>query len=314
MFGLPVALDCCRDAPTPIEISSFSRRYGDIMRSIRLAWAIWMLSGFAAAAQVTNAAQVGGQGGGPFDDACRSGDVMIGYNVISGKAMNTFAAVCQAQNNGVLVGKNYGLRTWGKADYNGGPFFGADNPRCPAGSAIFAMEIWVNKFNELDSVKATCLPLRPNTVGVSFLNRSAPSGGQAVRSGESNCPPGTLAVGVTGRSGALVDAVGLACSPFPWHQEPKTTTPISSTQSTSKFVKVIRDADVYDRPAPPSGDKPKGTLARGTASVTLVKKGAPAFPNWYQLSWPGNPLGLDWVYSGQAAPDFVSLDPASLGP
>jgi hypothetical protein len=42
-------------------------------------------------------------------------------------------------------------------------------------------------------------------------------GGKATGSGASNCPNGMIAVGVTGRYGALVDSVGLKCSPFPWH-------------------------------------------------------------------------------------------------
>ena len=277
------------------------------MRSVCLVLAILVWSGFGAHAQVSNAPQVGGTGGGPFDDGCHSGDVLVGYNVITGKAMNRFAAVCQAQNNGVLTGSNYGLRTWGQADYNGGPFFGNETPRCPAGSAIFAMEVWVNKFNELDSVKATCLPLRPNTGAASFLQRTSTSGGQATRSGESNCPPGTLAIGVTGRSGALVDSLGLKCSPFSWHQA-SSTTPPKQLPPAQTFIRVLRDVDVYDRPAPPAGNRPKGTLAKGTGGVTLVRRGS---GGWYQVQWPGNPAGNDWVYS---AADFISLDPATLGP
>jgi len=187
------------------------------MRSIFLGSAILIGSVFAASAQVINAPVVGGPGGGPFDDPCRpDGSVLVGYNVTSGKAMNQFAAVCQAQNNGVLRGAVYGLRTWGKADNNG-----ADHivvaPRCPLGMAIRAMQIWVNKFKEIDSVEATCFELLPNTAGTASLQRTRTNGGQASSNAESGCPPGTIALGITGRSGALVDALGLKCSSFPWH-------------------------------------------------------------------------------------------------
>ena len=186
------------------------------MRSIFLGSAILIVSVFAASAQVINAPEVGGPGGGPFDDPCRPGGVLVGYNVTSGKAMNQFAAVCQTQNNGVLEGEVYGLRTWGKNDDNG-----ADHtvvaPRCPLGTAIRAMQIWVNKFNEIDSVEATCYALLPNTAGVASLPRTTTHGGQAVSNAETGCPPGTVAIGITGRSGALVDALGLKCSRFPWH-------------------------------------------------------------------------------------------------
>jgi hypothetical protein len=185
------------------------------MRSIGLGAVILILSAFGACAQVINAPVVGGPGGGPFDDACKPGDVMVGFNVTDGKAMDQFAAVCQAQNNGVLVGKNYGLRTWGKEDESI-PHLGYW-PRCPAGSAITEMQVWVNKFQELDSVAATCSPLRPNSGQVSSLPRTVPMGGKAARNGVSACPNGMIAVGVTGRSGALVDSIGLKCAPLPRH-------------------------------------------------------------------------------------------------
>ena len=203
----------------PSRASSDEKIWGRNVRSIGLGSAMLMMSFLGASAQVINAPQVGGPGGGPLDDACRSGDVMIGYNVISGKAMNTFAAVCQAQNNGVLVGKNYGLRTWGKDNGVGlgGTYHEFATPRCPAGSAVSEMNVWVNKVNELDSVAATCSPLRPNTGGVSSLQRTTTNGGEAARQGSSGCPKGTIAVGITGHSGALVDGLGLKCSAFPWH-------------------------------------------------------------------------------------------------
>lgn len=190
------------------------------MRSICFGAAILIMSGLGASAEITTAMQVGGQGGGPFEDICNGNDVMIGYNVITGKSINTFAAVCQAQNHGVLVGANYGLRTWGKNDNPGvgAPHHVMFTNRCPGGSAISQMHIWVNKFNELDSVSATCSPLLPNTVGATTINQTLTNGGEGFLNDLSTCPQGTVAVGVTGRSGALVDALGLQCSTFKWHR------------------------------------------------------------------------------------------------
>ena len=189
------------------------------MRSIFIGAALLITSAFGADAQVTVATQVGGQGGGPFEDVCNHGDVMIGYNLVIGKSINTVAAVCQAQTHGVLVGANYGLRTWGKND---NPGLGAPphvlvTPRCPGGTAISEMHIWINKFNELDSVSATCTPLLPNTVRGAVIHQTGTNGGEGFDNGLSTCPQGTIAVGITGRSGALVDALGLQCSAFRWH-------------------------------------------------------------------------------------------------
>jgi hypothetical protein len=190
------------------------------MRRIFLWTALLIMSVSSACAQIVNAPQVGGTGGGGFDDVCRSGSVMVGYNMIIGKSVITFAAVCQAQTNGVLVGANYGGRTFGRND---GPGVGGTphvmvTPRCPGGTAISGMHIWVNKFNELDSVSGTCTPLLSNTVKGATIQQTGTQGGEGYSNDSSNCPAGMIAVGITIRSGALVDALGLKCSPFPWHR------------------------------------------------------------------------------------------------
>lgn len=119
----------------------------------------------------------------------------------------------------------------------------------------------------------------------------------------------TCPIGITGRSGTLIDGVGLKCATFPWHAVPVVPPPQPPPpQPPPKFVRVLQSVDVYDMPDPPPGDTRKGELPAGTADVTLVEKGP---DDWYLLSWPGNPAGADWVYSGS---DYVSLDPATLGP
>lgn len=173
---------------------------------------ILIFSGSVAHAQATW--QVGGKGGAFFADGCRPGDVMVGYNVTAGKGMNTFAVVCQSQSNGVLIGKNCGLHTWGSN--HGGGYHYLLTPRCPENAAITELEVWVNVFNEVDSVRADCSPLRANTGGMSTLVKTT-SDGVPVAQASTECPWGTYAIGAVGRSGALVDALGLQCAAPSWH-------------------------------------------------------------------------------------------------
>jgi hypothetical protein len=288
------------------------------MRCITFCLGLAMLVGcvFDAFAQenIHNSKVVSGPGGGPFEDACRGSDVLIGFNYIAGKAMNTIAGVCQAQNNGVLVGANYGLNTQGKIPDDGGiyPIFHAGGtPRCPAGQAIYEMRVWLDKYNEVNRVAATCTPLleNPHAIGT-YLGETGTSG-EATNSAPLSCEPGAIAIGITGRSGALIDGVGLKCATFPWHEPPPpvVTPPVPTPPATPQFVKVVASVDVYDMPDPPPGNARKGVLPAGTAEVTLVEKGP---DHWYQLSWPGCPPQPNWVYSGAGPPDFVSLDPASI--
>lgn len=159
--------------------------------------------------------QVGGPGGGPFEDTCRPNDVLIGFNYTAGKALNQIAGVCQAENNGALVGANYGLRTWGHWD-NSGPYGATGNVRCPPGQAITSLHVWVDKFHEVHNVRATCSPLVGGGQGT-YLNSTDNMGGQAFSDGSTPCPPLALAIGLTGGYGTLIDRLGLKCSTFPWY-------------------------------------------------------------------------------------------------
>jgi hypothetical protein len=182
------------------------------MRPICLGLAILMGSIFGAHAQESNTPKVGGQGGGTFADACRGSDVLVGFNITQDKAMNTIAAVCRAQEDGKLTGADYGLKTHGEQPTAGG---GEQNVRCPHGQAIFGLTIWVNKFNEVDSVSATCVSLLPHSKEHAQLPRTR--NGQDVTESAIGCGSG-VAIGLNGRSGALIDSIGLKCNEgFPWH-------------------------------------------------------------------------------------------------
>jgi hypothetical protein len=280
------------------------------MRSICLGLAILIGSVFGAYAQVTNTPQVGGRGGGPFDDPCHGTDVLVGYNISFNKALNTVAAVCQAQNNGVLVGAVYGLTTHGEQPENTGggltPAFGQAPQalRCPAGQAIYGLTIWVNKFKELDSVAATCVSLLPN--GGQSQIPQVTNGGETVEESAIGCGSG-VAVGMTGRSGALMDSLGLKCSTnFPWHVAAAPTTPTTTpTTQPQQLVTVLLDDDVYNSNDFSDANKfPNDvlTLRAGTEkteNVVLIEIDASGTK--FHLHWKECDAILAtgcWVYSG----------------
>jgi hypothetical protein len=270
------------------------------MRSICLGLAILVSSAFGAYAQVTNTSTVGGQGGSPFDDPCHGTDVLIGFNFTDGDALNTVAAVCQAQNNGVLVGANYGLATRGTGPDDTSHAFPArfgpapETPRCPSGSAVISVDVWVNKFNEIDSVEGHCAQMTPADPGARFTLSQSQSQGRAVGNAiPVQCPDSMMAVGITGRSGDLMDSLGLKCSPFPWHVLAAPPPLPSQFQSLT----VNQPDDYYDQI---SGNK-KGTLNPGTANVGILAKGAPDNPGWYEITWPGAGA-VYWIYTGDGCP------------
>jgi hypothetical protein len=270
------------------------------MRSICLGVAVLIGSVFGACAQVTNTQPIGGQSGGLFDDPCHPGDVLVGYDYSAGKSLATLQGVCQAQNNGKLVGATYPLKLQGGISND---FPGADSPRCPAGSAIYSMDIWVNKFSDIDSVDAKCTPLSPADDGSRFpLSRSFSGGEAAGNATLVQCPASTLAVGIIGRSDAVMNSLGLKCSPFPWH--------VAALPPPTNIMKVIASGDVYDHPGGSGQPKyPDGLDPANTILVYLLEVGLDENVNWYRVTWNGAPPQPLWVFHGEGNMPF---DPASL--
>ncbi|MCP4620301.1 MAG: hypothetical protein GY844_28180 [Bradyrhizobium sp.] len=164
----------------------------------------------SAQSQTTYSEQVGGPGGGVFNDACKPGDVLVGVNITYGKAINSVGPVCRR-----LGGALYGLRTWGvAAEPTGGPFeaFSAGGDlRCPPNTAVARIHAGVDKYGIVSSIELYC---RPASGGAIVAGNSLFSEGKASTSGDAKCPGDFVAIGMTGGYGALVDRVGLKCGLF----------------------------------------------------------------------------------------------------
>jgi hypothetical protein len=158
------------------------------------------------------------------------------------------------------------------------------------------MNVQLDKNNQVQKIEASCAPLLPNQNLVQ-TPIYALTGGDEVTRKHIQCSHGDIANGLIGRSGTLIDGVGLQCATF--HSPPPTN-----------IVKVIKGVDVYDRPNP--GNVPAklvdGLDPANTVLVYLLAV-SPDNPGWYQVSWNGCPPQPNWVYS---ASDYTSLDPASL--
>jgi hypothetical protein len=298
------------------------------MRCIGLFSALlWLLGGALPASAQSDLYRVivAGPGGGPFDDLCRGSDVLIGFNYIAGSTLNTIAGVCQAQNNGVLTGANYGLATRGKDPGNGGlfsaEFHGAGTPRCRSGQAIGEMTVSLDKNGEVENIDATCVGLRPGD-NLAPSHIIAQTGGAALTNKHIACSTGDIAIGLIGRSGTLINGVGLQCATFPWSRVAASTpTPTPNpVPAVPHYVIVINPVEVWPQCAPPDGVQKKGDLAatntatNTSTQVELKQIGSGNCAKWYRLSWPGAPAGDDWVYSAppNTPGDYTALDQTTL--
>jgi len=177
-----------------------------------------------AQTQTAYSGQVGGPGGGAFDDPCRPGDVLVGVNVTTGKAINTVGPVCQSTSFGAV----YGLRTWGvdSGPGSGGAFGSEAALRCPSNTAVAKIHAYVDKYGILSSIALYCRAVSggPTVEGGWFA-----ASGKSATSGDAECPADFVAIGMTGGYGALVDRIGLKCGLFKQVTAPPPAKPIKHT-------------------------------------------------------------------------------------
>lgn len=229
---------------------------------------------------------VGALSGGNFSDLCHPDDVLVGLNYQAGKAINTIAGVCQRQVNGTLTGAIYGLHTWGTTPEGYIVFTATGQSRCPGPRAVKGLTLMLDKFQDIHGIRMTCSPMKPNTVQSLFTAEVGAGGEGAAVPGTHplSCPGGSVAVGIQGRHGQLVDAIGLLCSTFPWHAASLALDPNRTVKCTGAATPSSRCPDQVPlqtrRARVPTwiyqtkGGKPLKRLQRGdTVSVDLCADG-----------------------------------------
>ncbi|MEO9228891.1 MAG: hypothetical protein ABI216_08100 [Devosia sp.] len=165
----------------------------------------------SAQAAVTYAPDMGGMGGKPFDQGCKGTDVLVGVWYFAGKAMDAIAPVCQAVQAGHLIGEGYVGYYLGAGGGNG-PLAS----RCPPDMAVKQMVVWWDGNGDVHHIRMIChVFIATPGVNVSvYTKQTQTSGGVPAVSGNSNCPSGSVATGIHGAYGTLVDRLGLKCDTY----------------------------------------------------------------------------------------------------
>lgn len=168
-----------------------------------------------AAAQVTpsRGGIVGGPGGAPFEHRCGPGKYLTGFHVRNGALVDAIGAVCSTWNPTLRRMEAHQTPT----QFFGGP--GGERLltyRCAADAVVESLtaQSSENEWRSLSYVMAFCREARPPYARID----------QGPMRGVSNhtffpamaqCSSGQVAIGLRGRAGNLVDAVGLICGPRP---------------------------------------------------------------------------------------------------
>jgi hypothetical protein len=280
----------------------------------------------------------GGPGGGYFRDDC-SGEYAVGLYFKSGAWVDAIGLKCASFNpqSGTF-----------KTPPRDKPYHGGDGGAlgvegaCPNNTYFsgithgYTREGNDNKF--LNFVEMTCTPVvggSPARVcletgkGCWVGREGTPDipifgGVPLLKPLEKHCPPDEAVVGIHGRSGLFIDALGLICGPRPKPASigvettrrkgpimaPEPPPPVGGAGSTpipppqppaEPTVTVLLDVEVYDQPG--GNGQVIGELAAGTQGVSLAEPCRADY--WCHVK--GNvPTGKGWVWSG---PGYQSLKP-----
>jgi hypothetical protein len=197
-----------------------------VTRKISVALTLSLLSAFAvsfaAPTQAIDLPVEGGPGGGPFRIKCDG--FITGFEGRAGAYIDHFRVRCASFDSATRKFQNRGLL---QISIGTSMAAGPASASCPAGWALFQID-FENTVPDGHSrndgfvhhISFKCAPpTGPETIWRTYgpttpiqkpfsSYKLLPSHGRA-------CPPGEFAVGLHGRSGLYVDALGLICEPLP---------------------------------------------------------------------------------------------------
>lgn len=169
----------------------------------------------------------GGPGGSPFLDECPEGEVLVGLRSgMNGSFVSGIIAVCGAEHVSETHPYTITLASGTPLTVMHG-FTGTTDPHvCPPDTVVVGFEGTTGPFGDaaqpvVSSLRLHCAPLRaggtPEAPSLSLGESTrTESFGGVEEKGEAfdpiSCPPNQVARAIVGRSGALVDALGLGCA------------------------------------------------------------------------------------------------------
>jgi len=167
---------------------------------------------------------IGGPGGGNFRDQCGAGQYLSGVSVRQGTLLDAVVPFCAAFNakTGLLGAPGFPM------NHHGGSGGGLAGPiSCNNDQYVSGMMFGYTNDSQsgrpkyIASIQLQCKPIRP---GSKSQTRTIGAGGRLSHQGYS-CRDDEAVIGMIGRSGAYVDALGMICGPRPVATGPAVSPP-----------------------------------------------------------------------------------------
>jgi uncharacterized protein YkwD len=148
---------------------------------------------------------VGSPGGGVFRNECPLGQFVIGARYRAGYWLDQISITCAPVDAAGMTGPQWHGATFGG---NGG---GPNEKSCPPGSIIQRGMVGLHPDGYVHFIDVVCRSTTSNAFGAGFrIGPEAPFFGNFYNF----CPDGEAVIGIQGRAGLFVDAIGLICGAF----------------------------------------------------------------------------------------------------
>ncbi len=219
------------------------------IRNLILAVAL-VLAGAASPAAARDTGLTGGPGGGAFRDQCGPGQFLTGVSVNSGSWLDAVTPFCARFNaqTGLLGAPGFPMnRHGGKGGGASGPTT-CNNQQYVTGMMFgYIQDSKTGRPKYIASIQLDCAPIRAGD----GKGRPKIGAGGTQAHGGFTCGDNQAVIGMVGRSGAYVDALGMICGPRPVAAGPRPPPP----------------------PPPGPGPKPDAIMNQKNASTAEVESG-----------------------------------------
>ena len=302
----------------------------------------------SAASNATTLPVEGGPGGAAFEVLCPNGETLVGMAVTSGAWINSIAPLCAPY---AVAEHKFGSRTRGRT--TGGSGGSPQDGYCPAGdNFVNGLYLGFTRRGSareyVDDVGMSCSRVGANGVentdvcletgeGCGNYNQGVSYGAVRVDGASQTCPSGEAAVGIHGRSGTYVDALGLICAPEPGKSigTARPAPPSATRDPWSNALRQTGGSSFATGSAPPASaaSAPAGTAPAFALSCTggpgmqapatddgfvriffkpATQAAGKASPRTGECAWqdrvfrPGEPQMLVYGTAGHAAQDLLA--------
>jgi hypothetical protein len=185
---------------------------------------VLVLAGAASPAAARDTGLTGGPGGGAFRDQCGPGQFLTGVSVNSGSWMDAVVPFCATFNakTGLLGAPGFPMnRHGGKGGGASGPVT-CNNQQYVSGMMFgYIQDSKSGRPKYIASIQLDCVPIRAGD----GKGRPRIGAGGTQGHGGFTCGDNQAVIGLVGRSGAYVDALGMICGPRPVAAGPRPPPP-----------------------------------------------------------------------------------------